>query len=622
MNLPVPRLDLTLDRGALPAGGGRVHALLRVAVDFPEAEREREPLSLAIVIDRSGSMSGDPLEHARRSAAAAVMALRDGDRVAVVAFDDRVDVVAPSTAVTTDRGAIVGAIRTIREGGSTALHAGWVEGCTQVLTAPVASGLGRVVLLSDGQANVGIVDPASIAADVARVTADGVTTSAIGLGRHFDERMMRHIADAGQGSYTFVETPDQLEGLFETELSGISALRGRGPALTLLGSGVRVAAAAGGARVEGGLLHLPDLIAGLPRELLLSLDVAPDADLRGLALTWDDTFSRRRETLEVALAVPTLPDAEVALRPSAPSVAMAVRVASLAQRVAHVEELARSHRLDDAERELEALRAEVAAWPADAERDAQLAGLVRLLGAVRDRDEAMSQKLAHMLNYERDRGVRLEHMKLMSSAESAWTVDHKAAKAGPRPSSAAPSFRLRRADGSEARIEVVVGDITDQALDAIVNPSNRGLFGTAGVDGAIHRRGGPELTAACRAIGEIDYGQAVATPGFRLPAGRVIHTTTLPWRDGASGEFKSLHAAYGAAFALAQRLRLRTLAVPAIGTGAYGYPLEPATDIAVEVAVRELSSPGRLQLVRFVLFERSLAALYARVLAAALQASA
>jgi Ca-activated chloride channel homolog len=622
MNLPVPHLDLTVERGALPAGGGRVHALLRIAVDFPEAEQEREPLSLALVLDRSGSMSGEPLEHARRSAAAAVMALRDGDRVAVVAFDHAVDVVVPSTAVGSDRGAIVGAVRSIREGGSTALHAGWVEGCTQVLTAPVASGLGRVVLLSDGQANVGIIDPAQIAADVARVVGDGVTTSAVGLGRHFDEQMMRHLADAGQGSYTFVESPDGLEGLFETELSGISALRGRDATLTYVGGGVRVVAATGGASVEGGRLRLPDLVAGLPRELLLTLEVAPDAELRGLALTWLDTFSRRRESREVALEVPTLPDAEVATRPSAPAVATAVRVASLADRVAYVEELARDRRLGDAERELEALRAEVAAWPADAERDAQLAALVHLLEAVRDRDEAMSQKRAHMLNYERDRGVRLDHMKMMASAELAWTVDHKAAKAGARPPSTAAAFTVHRDDGSTARIEVVVGDITDQALDAIVNPSNRGLFGAAGVDGAIHRRGGPDLTAACRAIGEIDYGQAVATPGFRLPAGRVIHTTTVPWRDGRSAELKALHAAYGAAFAVAQRLRLRTLAVPAIGTGTYGYPLEPATEVAVEVAIRELSRPGHLQLVRFVLFERSLAALYRRVLGEALRAPA
>jgi Ca-activated chloride channel homolog len=622
MNLPVPRLDLIVDRGALPAGGGRLQALLRVAVDFPAAEREREPLSLALVVDRSGSMSGDPIEYARRSAAAAVLALRDGDRVAVVAFDQQADVVVPSVAVGDDRRAIVGAVRGISVGGSTALHAGWVEGCTQVLTSPVPSGRGRVVLLSDGQANIGIVDPAAIAADVARVTVDGVTTSAIGLGRHFDERMMRHLADAGQGSYTFVESHEGLEGLFETELAGISALRGRALTLTLLGRGVRVVAATGGASIEGARLRLPDLVAGLPREWLLTLELAPEPELRGLALTWDDTFSRRHETLEIAVKVPTLPDAERAQRPPAPPIAMAVRVASLAERVAHVEELARDHRLVDAEKELEALRVEVAAWPADLERDAQLAGLAHLLVAVRDRDEAMSQKLAHMLNYERERGVRKEHMKLMSSAELAWTADHKAAKAAPRSAAPAPGFTVRRSDGSEARVEVVVGDITDQALDAIVNPSNRGLFGTAGVDGAVHRRGGPELTAACRAIGEIDYGQAVATPGFRLPAGRVIHTTTLPWRDGASGELKALQAAYGAAFEVARRLRLRTLAVPAIGTGAYGYPLEPATSIAVEAVIHELARPGRLGLVRFVVFEPSLAVLYRRLLTEALRAPA
>jgi Ca-activated chloride channel homolog len=617
MNLPVPQVSLTPARGALPAGGGRVHALLRVAVDFPEAEREREALSLALVLDRSGSMSGRPLEHARRSAAAAVMALRDGDRVAVVAFDQSVDVVVPSTIVGDDRGAIVGAIGAIREGGSTALHAGWVEGCTQVLTAPVASGLGRVVLLSDGQANVGIADPASIAEDVARVTADGVTTSAIGLGRHFDERMMRHLADAGQGSYTFVESPEQLEGMFETELAGVSALRGREVRLKLVGGGVEVVAALGGARVAGGELRLPDLIAGLPREMLLTLEVAPGAGLDGLVLTWHDTFGRRHASLDVALDVPTLPDAEVAARPAAPAVATALRVADLADRVARVEELARSRRLGEAERALEALRVEVAAWPADAEREAQLADLTHLLEAVRDRDEAMSRKRVHMLNYERERGVRAEHMKAMSITEQAWTADHKSAMSRPAPGTpGASTFAVRRADGSEARVEVVVGDITDEAVDAIVNPSNRGLFGTAGVDGAVHRRGGPELTAACRAIGEIDYGQAVATPGFRLPAARVIHTTTLPWKGGHAGELKTLHAAYAATFEVARRLRLRTLALPAIGTGLYGYPVEDATAIAVDVAFRELQRPGGLGLVRFVLFEQRLADLYRSYLGA------
>jgi Ca-activated chloride channel homolog len=622
MHLPTPRIDLTPERGALPAGGGTVRALLRVAVDFPPSERERDPLSLALVIDRSGSMSGAPLEHAKLAATAAVSALRDGDRVAVVAYDHQVDLVVPSTAVGDDRGPIARAIAAVRAGGTTALHAGWVEGCTQALTAPVASGLGRVVLLSDGLANVGVTDPALVAEDVARVTADGITTSTIGLGRHFDEGLMRHLADAGHGSYTFVESPDQLAGLFEAELAGLSALRGRRPTLALRGQGVRIVAALGGARLaepaadasaDAPALHLPDLIAGLPRELLLTLEVAPGARLDGVRLSWEDAFTRAAERLDVDLDVPTLPDADLARRPVLEAVASAARVADIAAEVARVERLARDERLDEAEVALVALNYAVAAWPADEARAAQLGDLGEMLEAVRERDATMAKKRTHRALYERERGVRSAEVHKMAAMERAWTQAHKA-HAAPPP---AESFTLLRADGSEVRIEVTVGDITEQPVDAIVNPSNRGLFGTAGVDGAVHRRGGPELTAACRDIGGIRYGQAVVTPGFRLPAGRVIHTTAHPWKGGGFGELTTLEAAYAASFEIAQRLRLRSLALPAIGTGAFGYPVDAATEIAVNVALRALMQPGELALVRFVLFEPPMAELYRRVWAQA-----
>ena len=169
---------------------------------------------------------------------------------------------------------------------------------------------------------------------------------------------------------------------------------------------------------------------------------------------------------------------------------------------------------------------------------------------------------------------------------------------------------------------MVVGDVTRQAVDAIVNPTNRGLFGTAGVDGAVHRRGGPELTAACRELGGIDYGQAVVTPGFRLPAARVIHTTTPPWKGGAADELATLEAAYAACFDVARRLRLRSLALPAIGTGAYGYPPDAATEVAVRVAVRELLRSPTLELVRFVAFDRDMAARYERAVATAVPQAA
>jgi Ca-activated chloride channel homolog len=625
MTLPTPRIDLRPERGALPAGGGTVRALVDLAVDFPPSEREREPLSVALVIDRSGSMSGAPLQHAKQAAVAAVTALRDGDRVAVVAYDQQVDLVVPSTAVGQDRGPIARAIAAVRAGGTTALHAGWVEGCTQVLTAPVASGLGRVVLLSDGLANVGVTDPAAIAEDVARVTADGVTTSTIGLGRQFDEGLMRHLADAGGGSFTFVESPEQLDGLFETELAGLSALRGRRVTLELRGRGVRVVGALGGARMPGDgpagtELELPDLVAGLPRAFLLTLEVAPDAELTGLRLTWHDTFTQAPETLDLDLDLPTLPDAELARRPVAEAVASAVRVAKSAEMMQRIEGLTRRGRLPEAEATLDALRREIAAWPADAAREAQLADVAHLLEAVRSRDDVLAMKRAHHAHYERERGVRGADLRKMAAMEGDWTAAYKARQA-PH-ATVERSFALLRADGSQARVEVVVGDITTQRVDAIVNPSNRGLFGTAGVDGAVHRRGGPELTAACREIGGIKYGQAVVTPGFRLPAGRVIHTTTHPWKGGQFDELATLEAAYAASFDIARRLRLRTLALPAIGTGDYGYPADVATEVAVNVTLRALLQPGELALVRFVLFDPPMAELYRRVWAQAVPQAA
>jgi Ca-activated chloride channel homolog len=625
MTLPTPRIDLRPERGALPAGGGTVRALVDLAVDFPPSEREREPLSVALVIDRSGSMSGAPLQHAKQAAVAAVTALRDGDRVAVVAYDQQVDLVVPSTAVGQDRGPIARAIAAVRAGGTTALHAGWVEGCTQVLTAPVASGLGRVVLLSDGLANVGVTDPAAIAEDVARVTADGVTTSTIGLGRQFDEGLMRHLADAGGGSFTFVESPEQLDGLFETELAGLSALRGRRVTLELRGRGVRVVGALGGARMPGDgpagtELELPDLVAGLPRAFLLTLEVAPDAELTGLRLTWHDTFTQAPETLDLDLDLPTLPDAELARRPVAEAVASAVRVAKSAEMMQRIEGLTRRGRLPEAEATLDALRREIAAWPADAAREAQLADVAHLLEAVRSRDDVLAMKRAHHAHYERERGVRGADLRKMAAMEGDWTAAYKARQA-PH-ATVERSFALLRADGSQARVEVVVGDLTTQRVDAIVNPSNRGLFGTAGVDGAVHRRGGPELTAACREIGGIKYGQAVVTPGFRLPAGRVIHTTTHPWKGGQFDELATLEAAYAASFDIARRLRLRTLALPAIGTGDYGYPADVATEVAVNVTLRALLQPGELALVRFVLFDPPMAELYRRVWAQAVPQAA
>jgi O-acetyl-ADP-ribose deacetylase len=155
---------------------------------------------------------------------------------------------------------------------------------------------------------------------------------------------------------------------------------------------------------------------------------------------------------------------------------------------------------------------------------------------------------------------------------------------------------------STDRIRIVQGDITTQAADAIVNAANSSLLGGGGVDGAIHRAGGPAILAECRLLGGCETGAAKATTAGNLPARHVIHTVGPVWRGGDSREDELLASCHRAALALAAELGCRTVAFPAISTGVYGFPLERAARIALRVTAEELERRPELERVTFVLF--------------------
>jgi O-acetyl-ADP-ribose deacetylase (regulator of RNase III) len=167
-------------------------------------------------------------------------------------------------------------------------------------------------------------------------------------------------------------------------------------------------------------------------------------------------------------------------------------------------------------------------------------------------------------------------------------------------------------------IECVQGDLTQQEVDAIVNAANRELEGGGGVDGAIHRAGGPEILAACLEIRRTQYpgglptGRAVATTAGRLPARWVIHTVGPVYAVEGDAAPELLASCHTESLRIADELGARTVAFPAISTGVYGYPLEEAAPIAVK-AVR--SATTRVELVRFVLFGQDAFEAFARAAA-------
>ena len=217
----------------------RSERFVLVELDAPPAtsEHRREPVNIAFVLDRSGSMGGRKIELARQAIEVAIDRLLPADRFAVVAYDDHIDVVVASTAAS--REAKDGAIRQIRgidARGSTDLGGGWLKGAEQVALHQAAaggSGIHRVLLLTDGLANVGLTDAGELARHAGELRARGIGTTTFGVGEDFDETLLQGMADAGGGHFYYIERPEQITALIASEVGELLEIVARDAAIEI-----------------------------------------------------------------------------------------------------------------------------------------------------------------------------------------------------------------------------------------------------------------------------------------------------------------------------------------------------------------------------------------------------
>ncbi len=234
MHTNEPPLSITIrpETPFTPAPGGESHVVVGLEGLARPAAAERRPLNLAIVLDRSGSMADRKLDLAKNAALHLIHQLDARDRVALVVYDDRVELLAPGAAVTADRlPALSMALASVTPGSSTNLEGGWRAGVQAVAQGMerMSGALHRVLLLTDGLANIGITDPGALASLAKGAAAHGIVTSAFGVGDDYDEQLLNALAEAGAGNAYHIATPQRIHVIFQQELAEL---------MTVVASGV------------------------------------------------------------------------------------------------------------------------------------------------------------------------------------------------------------------------------------------------------------------------------------------------------------------------------------------------------------------------------------------------
>lgn len=312
---PVQLSTLPSTRYLLARESGELFLDVSLAIRRP-ARRSQQPLNLALVVDRSGSMAGQKLEHARAAARTLVSRLREGDRIAIITYGSDVTVLVPSTQVSAaTRVRIASAIDTIEDRGGTFLSGGLEAGRSEVQRSFSEGTLNRVVLISDGQANEGITAPEQLATLARQAAARGIHVSTMGVGLDFNENVMTAIAEHGGGHYYFIEDASSLARIFSDELATMLDAVASNPVLRMtLERGVELEEVYGYIYQRSGrevVIQLPDLFAGQDRHIVCRLRTTRTSEgparLANLELQFDETghVGQRRLVRAVAETVVT-----------------------------------------------------------------------------------------------------------------------------------------------------------------------------------------------------------------------------------------------------------------------------------------------------------------------------
>lgn len=296
---PVIELSVQPERDLLLRGGPREMIVQIGLIAKHSGEKRKTPLNLALVLDRSGSMAGAKLEKARQAGCVAVDQMAEGDVFSVVVYDDEAEVLIPPQKVG-DREALKREINRIKDGGSTALHAGVEKGAAQLRKYLDEQKVNRIILLSDGLANVGPSQPGDLAKLGRELRKEGLGVSTVGLGDDYNEDLMTALAEASRANYYYVQDAEKLPGIFREELGSVKNVVARNIRITItLPGGMKSARLLGDEEITFGngtaTIPLPEFHGGQTRRFLLSLE-APEGgtaklELAKVELSYDDSAS-------------------------------------------------------------------------------------------------------------------------------------------------------------------------------------------------------------------------------------------------------------------------------------------------------------------------------------------